>query len=468
MTLEGLPSPLVPASPHAQPFCHSLPPPCSANVLVHDPMRLRALLLRLAQSGTAVLPMGALRLLAAYARSAPGLVGFLGSWPRAGQGWKALHIMMASLPRCLLLAACSSPPAPRCTSHWPPRAQHASHALARTQACGTPLALLHTSLPPAPLPPLRFPAGARACRLLHKLGACLFASLYCPCPSLHTAANHARTCPVCPLLPQPVPGGAGRPRAGRQGSRQQRACHLPGSRNDAPPDRAARHRRRRRRAGPRRRMRGSQGRQRAQRGLSCLLLWRGRQLVRRRRLSAVDVAAGGDRGCHAGGTLGAHFPLSGRQRECLPALPCPASPPQLRSLLLRCTCVGLCILLNTGQHSSAQPAQHRPTQTQGSLLPASVLQGHFHPAQPVLWPVAGPAPRPELPGPAFKPRGVGPARAHGHHGEAGGESRGAACRGARTCRDSSVTPAATVPPASPLQAKMLGGYFSDAISAVPF
>lgn len=41
----------------------------------HDPIAYRPLLLRLAQSGTGVLPMGALRLLAAYARWAAGAAG---------------------------------------------------------------------------------------------------------------------------------------------------------------------------------------------------------------------------------------------------------------------------------------------------------------------------------------------------------------------------------------------------------
>lgn len=49
---------------------HTLP--CSANMAAHDPIAYRPLLLRLAQSGTGVLPMGALRLLAAYARCAAG------------------------------------------------------------------------------------------------------------------------------------------------------------------------------------------------------------------------------------------------------------------------------------------------------------------------------------------------------------------------------------------------------------
>ena len=48
-------------------------------MLARDPMAYRPLLLRLAQSGTDVLPMGALRLLAAYA----GLVYLLGG---GGQG----------------------------------------------------------------------------------------------------------------------------------------------------------------------------------------------------------------------------------------------------------------------------------------------------------------------------------------------------------------------------------------------
>jgi hypothetical protein len=39
-------------------------------MLAHDPLIYRSLLLRLAQTGTTVLPMGALRFLAAYARSA--------------------------------------------------------------------------------------------------------------------------------------------------------------------------------------------------------------------------------------------------------------------------------------------------------------------------------------------------------------------------------------------------------------
>lgn len=39
-------------------------------MLQHDPLAYRPLLLRLSQSGTSVLPMGALRLLAAYARCA--------------------------------------------------------------------------------------------------------------------------------------------------------------------------------------------------------------------------------------------------------------------------------------------------------------------------------------------------------------------------------------------------------------
>jgi hypothetical protein len=37
-------------------------------MLAHDPLAYRSLLLRLAQSGTAALPMGDLRFLAAYAR----------------------------------------------------------------------------------------------------------------------------------------------------------------------------------------------------------------------------------------------------------------------------------------------------------------------------------------------------------------------------------------------------------------
>lgn len=44
--------------------------PCRAAMLLQDPLAYRPLLLRLTQSGTSVLPMGALRLLASYARCA--------------------------------------------------------------------------------------------------------------------------------------------------------------------------------------------------------------------------------------------------------------------------------------------------------------------------------------------------------------------------------------------------------------
>ena len=41
---------------------------CSATMLRHDPLAYRPLLLRLAQSGAEVAPLGALRLLGAYSR----------------------------------------------------------------------------------------------------------------------------------------------------------------------------------------------------------------------------------------------------------------------------------------------------------------------------------------------------------------------------------------------------------------
>lgn len=61
----------TPSSPCLAPsFNYLFLPPCRAAMLQHDPLAYRPLLLRLSQSGTSVLPMGALRLLAAYARCA--------------------------------------------------------------------------------------------------------------------------------------------------------------------------------------------------------------------------------------------------------------------------------------------------------------------------------------------------------------------------------------------------------------
>lgn len=119
---------------------------------------------------------------------------------------------------------------------------------------------------------------------------------------------------------QPVSGRAAWPRAGSKGGRRLCAGHLPGCSHDAPADRAAGSAPLASQAsasavgagpGPHAGRRGV--RQRAQHAAQ-----RQPRCAQRGglRLAAVDAAAGGDCGCHAGGAGGAHLTLPSRKREC--------------------------------------------------------------------------------------------------------------------------------------------------------
>ncbi|KAL4856842.1 hypothetical protein ACK3TF_002891 [Chlorella vulgaris] len=86
--------------------------PLSLNMLAHDPLAYRSLLLRLAQSGTAVLPMGDLRFLAAYASQYQGeQPGHALAAKEAGAC--VLAICQAAAMTHLLIGPQAAPPSPR-------------------------------------------------------------------------------------------------------------------------------------------------------------------------------------------------------------------------------------------------------------------------------------------------------------------------------------------------------------------